>query len=142
VVVKRMAPQRIAVIGLVSSSICYLLWGLATEGWMMYAIIVLDIFGMMVSTTLQTVVSTAVDEHSQGRTLGSVASLNSLTAVAAPVIGSFLLQLTAHYPHGDWRIGAPFYLCAAAGAGHRAGHQALPPPSFSAQAHRGRGGPT
>ena len=68
---------------------------------------------MMVSTTLQTVVSTAVDEHSQGRTLGSVASLNSLTAVAAPVIGSFLLQLTAHYPHGDWRIGAPFYLCAA-----------------------------
>ncbi|WP_231067507.1 TCR/Tet family MFS transporter [Ideonella dechloratans] len=113
VAVKRMAPQRIAVIGLVSSAICYLLWGLANQGWMMYAIIVLDIFGMMVSTTLQTVVSTAVDEHSQGRTLGSVASLNSLTAVAAPVIGSFLLQLTAHFPRGDWRIGAPFYLCAA-----------------------------
>ncbi|MCA6217484.1 TCR/Tet family MFS transporter [Ideonella sp. B7] len=112
VALKRMAPQRIAVIGLVSSAVCYLLWGLATQGWMMYAIIVLDIFGMMVSTSLQTLVSTAVDEHSQGRTLGSVASLNSLTAVAAPVIGSFLLQMTAHFPHGDWRIGAPFYLCA------------------------------
>ena len=34
-------------------------------------------------------------------------------AVIAPVIGAPLLGLVSHYPHGDWRIGAPFYLCAA-----------------------------
>lgn len=112
IALRRLTPQRIAVVGLVSSSICFLLWGLASQGWMMYAIIVLDIFGMMVPTVIQSIVSNSVDEHSQGSTMGAVASLNSLTAVAAPVIGSALLQTTAHLPQGDWHIGAPFYLCA------------------------------
>ena len=111
VALKRTSPQRIAVIGLVSSSLCYALWGAATEGWMMYAVIGLNIFGFMVSTAMQTIVSNAADEQSQGRTLGAVASLNSLTAVIAPVIGAALLGLVSHLPRGDWRIGAPFFLC-------------------------------
>lgn len=113
VALKRTSPQRIAVIGLVSSSLCYALWGAATEGWMMYAVIGLNIFGFMVSTAMQTIVSNAADEQSQGRTLGAVASLNSLTAVIAPVIGAALLGLVSHLPRGDWRIGAPFFLCSA-----------------------------
>ena len=66
----------------------------------------------LASTAIQTVVSNAAAEHEQGRTLGAVASLNSLTAVLAPVLGAALLGFTAHLPKGDWRIGAPFYLCA------------------------------
>jgi len=42
-----------------------------------------------------------------------VASLNSLTAVFAPVLGAALLGLVSHLPQGDWRIGAPFFLCSA-----------------------------
>jgi DHA1 family tetracycline resistance protein-like MFS transporter len=45
--------------------------------------------------------------------MGSVSSLNSLMAVLAPVIGAPLLGLVSHLPKGDWRIGAPFYFCAA-----------------------------
>ena len=45
--------------------------------------------------------------------MGAVASLNSLMAVVAPVIGAPLLRLVSHLPRGDWRIGAPFYFCAA-----------------------------
>jgi DHA1 family tetracycline resistance protein-like MFS transporter len=30
-----------------------------------------------------------------------------------PLMGSPLLAAVSHYPHGDWRVGAPFYLCAA-----------------------------
>jgi DHA1 family tetracycline resistance protein-like MFS transporter len=41
-----------------------------------------------------------------------VSSLNSLMAVAAPVIGAPLLGMVSHLPMGDWRIGAPFYFCA------------------------------
>jgi DHA1 family tetracycline resistance protein-like MFS transporter len=80
---------------------------------MMYAVIGLNVFGFMVSTAMQTIVSNAADEQSQGRTLGAVASLNSLTAVIAPVVGAALLGLVSHLPRGDWRIGAPFFLCAA-----------------------------
>ena len=34
-------------------------------------------------------------------------------AVVAPILGAPLLGLVSHYPRGDWRIGAPFYFCAA-----------------------------
>ena len=53
------------------------------------------------------------DAHVQGRTMGSVSALNSLMAVVAPVLGAPLLGAVSHLPQGDWRIGAPFYLCAA-----------------------------
>ena len=33
--------------------------------------------------------------------------------VIAPVIGAPLLAMVSHLPRGDWRIGAPFYFCAA-----------------------------
>jgi DHA1 family tetracycline resistance protein-like MFS transporter len=112
VALKRAAPQRIALLGLVSSAVCYALWGAASEGWMMYAVVVLNLFGYMATPAIQTLVSNAADEHSQGRTLGAVASLNSLTAVAAPVLGAALLGVVSHLPAGDWRIGAPFFLCA------------------------------
>ena len=40
-------------------------------------------------------------------------------AVVAPVIGAPLLGVVSHLPRGDWRIGAPFYFCAAAAAARR-----------------------
>ena len=112
VALKRYSAQRLAVVGLISSSICYTLWGAATEGWMMYAVIVLNVFGFMANTSIQSLISSAVDDQSQGRTLGSVASLNSMMAVLAPVIGAALLGFVSHLPRGDWRIGLPFFLCA------------------------------
>lgn len=113
IALKHTTPHRLAVMGLVSYSICYALWGAATEGWMMYAIVGLNLFGFMATTALQSLVSNAADSHSQGKTLGAVASLNSLAAVAAPVLGAALLTLVSDLPRGDWRIGAPFFLCAA-----------------------------
>ena len=79
----------------------------------MYAVIVLNLFGFMAATAIQTLVSNAAGDHEQGRVMGAVASLNSLTAVMAPVLGAALLGFASHLPRGDWRIGAPFYLCAA-----------------------------
>ncbi|MCK6424796.1 MAG: TCR/Tet family MFS transporter [Burkholderiaceae bacterium] len=109
---KRWSPQKLAVAGLASSSVCYALWGFATAGWMMYAVIALNVVGFMAQTAIQTVVSNAADEQSQGRTLGAVASLNSMMAVIAPVLGAALLGVVSHLPKGDWRIGAPMFLCA------------------------------
>ena len=109
---KRFSPQRLAVIGLVSSMLANLLWGAATAGWMMYAIIVANILSNTVSASIQSLISSAADSRSQGQTLGAVNSLSSLMAVVAPILGAPLLGLVSHYPRGDWRIGAPFYFCA------------------------------
>ena len=110
---KRFSPQRLAVIGLVSSTLAYFFYGAATEGWMMYAVIVANLLGFTVAASIQSIVSSAADAKTQGQTMGAVSSLNSLMAVAGPLIGPPLLARVADLPQGDWRIGAPFYVCAA-----------------------------
>ena len=109
---KRFSARRLAVLGLISSTLAYAAWGMATAGWMVYAIIFLNILGSTVNAAMQSIISSAADARSQGKTLGAVSSLNSLMAVIAPVIGAPLLGMVSHLPRGDWRIGAPFYLCA------------------------------
>jgi DHA1 family tetracycline resistance protein-like MFS transporter len=80
---------------------------------MLYAVIFANVLGVTVTASIQSIISSAAGADSQGRTLGAVGSLNSLMAVLAPVIGAPLLGLVSHLPMGDWRIGAPFYFCAA-----------------------------
>jgi len=110
---KRFSPQRLAVSGLVSSALAYLMWGAATQGWMMYAVIACNLLGAAVGPAIQSIISGAADVKEQGQTMGAVSSVNSLMAVVAPLIGAPMLGLVSHLPRGDWRIGAPFYFCSA-----------------------------
>jgi DHA1 family tetracycline resistance protein-like MFS transporter len=110
--VKRFGPQRLAVMGLVSSVMAYALWGAASEGWMMYAVIAFNLLGGTVAASVQSLISSAADSKSQGQTLGAISALSSLTAVIAPMLATPLLAAVSHLPKGDWRIGAPFYFCA------------------------------
>ncbi|HTP62599.1 MAG TPA: MFS transporter [Burkholderiales bacterium] len=109
---KVFSPRRLAVLGLTSSMLAFLLWGAATDGWMMFAIIFVNILGATVAASIQSIISSAADPNNQGKALGAVGGLNSLMAVIAPVLGAPLLQMVSHLPKGDWRIGAPFYFCA------------------------------
>jgi DHA1 family tetracycline resistance protein-like MFS transporter len=83
----RFSPQRLAVIGLASSSLCFLAWGLAPQGWMMFVVIGFNLFGFAAAAALQSIVSNAAHESIQGRTMGAISGLNSMMAVIAPVIG-------------------------------------------------------
>jgi DHA1 family tetracycline resistance protein-like MFS transporter len=112
-ILKRISVRRLAVLGLISSTFAYALWGAATQSWMMFAIIFVNVLGATVGATIQSIISSAADAHNQGRTLGAVGGLNSLMAVLAPIIAAVPLKLVSHLPRGDWRIGAPFYLCSA-----------------------------
>ncbi len=107
---KRVSARRLAVMGLLSSSLAYGLWGASTSGTMMIAVIFANVLGFTVNASIQSIVSGAVDGKSQGQTLGATSSINSLTAVIAPVISAPMLMAVSGYPQGDWRIGAPMYL--------------------------------
>jgi DHA1 family tetracycline resistance protein-like MFS transporter len=107
------SPRRLAVMGLLSSSLAYFLWGAATQGWMMFAVIFVNLLASAVPAAMQSIISSAADARTQGQVLGAVGGLNSLTSVIAPAIGAPLLTAVSHLPQGDWRIGAPMYFCAA-----------------------------
>jgi len=109
---KRFPARKLAVIGLVSSSLGYLAWGLAPHGWVMYVVIALNLLGFTVTAAMQSIVSNAADASSQGQTMGAVASLTSLMAVVGPVLGAPLMGAVSHLPPTDWRVGAPFFFCA------------------------------
>ncbi len=110
---KRFTPQRLASIGLIGSALTYLGFGLATEGWMIYVVIVVGtLLGGGAQASIQSLVSNAADSRNQGQTAGSVASLTSLMAVIAPTIAAPLLGLVSHLPRGNVWIGLPFFFCA------------------------------
>jgi DHA1 family tetracycline resistance protein-like MFS transporter len=109
---KVMSAQRLAALGLVSSTVCFLAWGLATQGWMMIVIVVANLFGFTTVAALQSLISNAADDREQGQTMGAVASLNSVTGVVAPVIAAVLLTAVSSRPPGDVWLGLPFFFCA------------------------------
>ena len=77
----------------------------------MFVIIFINVFGLTVTASFNSIISGAAEAHKQGQTMGAISSLNSLMTVIAPAIGAPLLGFVSHYPQGDWRIGAPFYFC-------------------------------
>jgi MFS transporter, DHA1 family, tetracycline resistance protein len=111
--IKRFGATRLVTLGLISSSAAYLLWGLASQGWMMYAVIFCNVLSFAVAASVQSIISNAADARSQGETMGAVSAVGSFMAVLAPVLGAPLMGAVSHLPTSDWRVGAPMYFCAA-----------------------------
>lgn len=110
---KRFSPQRLAGFGLVASACTYLGFGLASEGWMMFIVIIVGtLLGGGAQAAITSLLSNAADSHEQGQTMGAISALNSLMAVLAPVVSAALLGLVSHRPQGDVWIGLPFFFCA------------------------------
>ncbi len=87
ILLKKLGDTRTALLGLASSCIAYVLYGLAFQGWMMYAIIHLckRLLGFVYQPGITGIVSKAVDPRHQGITLGSLNSISSIMGVVAPL---------------------------------------------------------
>ena len=104
--------ERLALWGLASGIVSYLLYGLAQEGWMMFVIIFASFLTFATAPAIKGIVSRVSDPRAQGVTMGSLDAIGSLAAVAAPAIGMSLLARVGDLPRSDWRIGSVFFLCA------------------------------
>jgi MFS transporter, DHA1 family, tetracycline resistance protein len=114
ILLRRLGDVKTALFGLASSSIAYVLYGLATQGWMMYAIILANLCGFAAGPSLQGIVSKAVDPRHQGITLGSLNSISSIIGVIAPLVGAPILAAVSGLSPGDWRVGETFFVAAIA----------------------------
>lgn len=107
---RHLGERKVVLAGLASAVFAYLGYGLATQGWMLFAISIANVLAFAVSAAINALVSKAADKTEQGLAMGSLSSLNSLVAVVAPVIGTPLFAHVSQYPKTDIRIGAPFFL--------------------------------
>lgn len=90
-----------------------LLFGMATEGWMMYVITILYCLGGIAGPALQGIISNQVPANEQGELQGGLTSLISVTAIIGPLVmmGLFSKFIAKNAP--VYLPGAPFYLGAA-----------------------------
>lgn len=110
--IKRVGDANAVIFGLASSCLALSMYGLAQQGWMMYALILCNVLSFAAGPALQAMFSKAVDARSQGMAMGSLTALASIMSVFATLIGTSLLGQVSHQPKGSLLLGAPFFLAA------------------------------
>lgn len=108
----RFPVSRLVTLGLALAVLTNVGIGLATQGWLVYTMIVIGGLGYVIGPALQSQISKAASASNQGETMGAMAALNSLMAVIAPPLGLGLMYWVAELPRTDLRIGAPFFFVA------------------------------
>jgi DHA1 family tetracycline resistance protein-like MFS transporter len=111
--IRRFGEVRLSLIGLASGAVTYFLYAVATHGWMMYVFIVCNLLSFAAGPALQGILSKSSSPREQGELMGSLQSVSSIGLIVMPLIGAQLLRVASHLPPLDWRMGGPFFLCAA-----------------------------
>jgi DHA1 family tetracycline resistance protein-like MFS transporter len=88
-ILTRIGEKRGLLIGLSLSAIVMVLYGVATEGWMIYPLICIGSFGGLTGPSVQTLITRGVPADEQGTVQGALASLSSLATVFAPPIAAW-----------------------------------------------------
>lgn len=109
VIIPKLGQQRSVYVGLAVYALGFLLFGLATEGWMMFAALVPYCLGGIAGPALQGIMSTQVPPNQQGELQGALTSLISLTSVAGPILMTVLLKSTTNPTNGFYIPGAVMF---------------------------------
>jgi DHA1 family tetracycline resistance protein-like MFS transporter len=109
-VVRKLGEPLALTIGLGISAISYLLYGLATQGWMFYVIPIFSAIGFIAGPSAQALISRGVKDDEQGAVQGAIASLTSLTGVVGPLVATNVFRLFISEQTPVRLPGAPFYL--------------------------------
>jgi MFS transporter, DHA1 family, tetracycline resistance protein len=110
-VVARFGEGRTLVGGLVVASACFFLFGLATEGWMMYAITAGYCLGLgLVGPAMQGLTSRAVPADEQGLLQGAFASVNTAAIIVGPLLAAGLFGYFVGPAAPVVLPGAPFFM--------------------------------
>ncbi len=112
ILIKRLGEIRLSLLGMASGALTYLLYGLATQGWMMYALTLCNLLAFAAGPALQGIISKGSAAGEQGELMGSLQSIGSLGIIIMPLLGSLILGKVSHLPADDWRIGSTFFVCA------------------------------
>ena len=110
-IVGRIGARRTITLGLTVSTLAFLAYGLAGQGWMVPIIIVFGALAGIAIPTIQGLVAGTVLPTEQGKIQGAFTSLTSLTAIFSPLI--FTSGLFSFFTSTAAPIilpGAPFFL--------------------------------
>lgn len=118
VIIPKLGEARALKWGLLLSACSYVSFALATQGWMMYAIMVISTIAGVHMPALQSMISSRVPSNEQGELQGSLMSLASLTAILGPLLFTGLFadftapDVSAPFPGISYSVAGMFSLSA------------------------------
>ena len=87
IIVPRLGERRAILLGLAVSAATCVLYGVVPQGWMVFPVMVLAVFGWTIAQpAVQALMSRLVPTNEQGLLQGSLASMLNLTSIAGPPI--------------------------------------------------------
>ena len=111
--IRRLGERRVLVLGLVNSIASFVLYGLATQGWMMYAILVVTGLSAATQPAAQGLISNQVAADEQGGIQGALVSLFSLVGIVGPLVATGLFSYFTAPERSVEVPGAAFFFAAA-----------------------------
>lgn len=112
-VLKRFGEYRTVLIGLTIDIIAFVSFAFVTNGYVALALAIFASMGSMMGPALQAILSRAADDNQQGELQGTMAAINALASIVAPLM---MTGIFAYFTAADaWLYlpGAPFLLSAA-----------------------------
>ncbi len=116
IVVPRIGERRAILFGLTTATVSFLFYGLSTQGWMMYVVMAVGGLGGLTGPSAQALISRSVSADAQGEVQGALASLMSLTGVAAPLAATMLFSYFTGESAPIDLPGAPLFMASALAA--------------------------
>jgi MFS transporter, DHA1 family, tetracycline resistance protein len=101
-IIPKLKQERSVYVGLSLYALGFLLFALATEGWMMYAVTFIYCLGGIAGPALQGIMSGIIPPNEQGELQGGFTSLMSFTSIIGPPLMNGLFAFFTG-------AGAPFY---------------------------------
>lgn len=109
-VVKAVGQVKAVYIGLSFNALGLLLFAFATEGWMIYAILVPYALGGFAGPSMQGIMTSQVPVDEQGELQGGMTSMASVTSIIGPVMMTSIFAYFTDPENDIYFPGAPFIL--------------------------------
>lgn len=109
-IVPRFGERRTVMFALSVALAAYVGYGLATRGWMIYAIIAAASLGSVLGPATQSLITKTVGADEQGAIQGAITAIQSSAAVIGPVIGGSSLEYFISDRAPVYLPGAPFFV--------------------------------
>ena len=118
-IIRRLGERRALMYGLLTGAFTFLLYGVASRGWILYLGIMIGSLGGVAVPAIQAIITRITPANEQGAMQGALASIQSLAAILGPLMAANLFgfftspRAPIHLPGAAFLLSA---LLVAAGA--------------------------
>ncbi|PJZ69747.1 tetracycline resistance MFS efflux pump [Leptospira perolatii] len=112
IIIPKLGQKNSAYIGIFTRVVISILFALATQGWMMYALLVPFALCFVATPAMQGYVSNHIPHNEQGELQGIMAGIMSITSIIGPVLMTNLFHYFSKPGTDPYFPGAPFLMSA------------------------------